>query len=627
MKNEDGSMNWSRLLNFNPYKKPALSTRKGAIFQAHPYPTKINYESIIPFILAHTQPGEVVYDSFAGTCSTGFAAASCIERKEGALIGFEKGTAEVEWGARKAICFDIGKLPTFIGRSLAKPVDPKGLTEAFNEWISRIEEEWGWLYEAKDPEGNDGILRHIFTSNIIRCPNCGEHIPYIEAFVDFQKSNFEERATCLRCSCSIDSKDAEPTMEKVKDRLLNEEIMRVKRIPYLVYGKTEGRNWERKATAQDTELIQRIERTPLPKNVRPIPMMGKERGKKWGEMYRSGYHRDISHIHHFYSPRNLLALATLYGEARKIPSEYRDQILLAISSYNAANSTLMARFVFKKGIRNPVITSAEPAALYIPNCQVEKNVFAGIRRKFKKIAEALREISRWNPNISIQSTPAQDNNLEPNSIDYIFTDPPFGENIQYSEVNFLSEAWLESFTDNKYETIISNHQKKSVDDYETLLTEAFRENYRVLKPGKFMTIVFHSTSKKVWNGLQRAILQSGFQIVDTSILDKTQTSFKQTTTDGAVKKDPIILAWKPEFDNHDPSNYVEFDAKEFVTETLSRVEDEESQERTFDYLYGRFVGYRLSFEKGMPVDAKEFKKILTSIAEEKNGYWHLKKEI
>jgi len=87
MKSKNDSMNWNRLLSFNPYKKPALSTRKGAIFQAHPYPTKINYESIIPFILAHTQPGEVVYDSFAGTCSTGLAAASCAERKEGALIG------------------------------------------------------------------------------------------------------------------------------------------------------------------------------------------------------------------------------------------------------------------------------------------------------------------------------------------------------------------------------------------------------------------------------------------------------------------------------------------------------------------------------------------------------------
>lgn len=625
MASKDDNMNWDDLLNFDPYKRPAFSTRKGAIFQVHPYATKINCRSIIPFILAHTQPGELVYDCFAGTCSTGLAAASCFEEDEGALKGLGKRCKEgAKWGARKAICFDIGVLPSFIGHTLAKSVDTKKLSEVFDEWISRIEREWGWLYDTKDPEGRDGTIKYVYSTNIIRCQKCNEQIPYIEIFVDFVNGNFKGTATCPRCNSAIDGKRVKLVMEKVNDRLLRTDVMKVKRIPYFIFGTTENRNWERKATDQDLDAIQRIEETPLPESVRPIPMMGKAGSKKWGEMYRAGYHRDVSHVHHFYSPRNFVAMAVLYHEARKIPSEYRDAINLAISSYNVANSTLMTRFVFKKGNKNPVNTSAQPAALYIPNCQVEKNVLIGIRRKFKNILEALEEISEWKPNIEVKPVPAQENGLKSNSVDYIFTDPPFGENIQYSEVNFLSEAWLESFTNNQYETIISDYQNKGVKDYESLLTRAFKENYRVLKPGKFMTVIFHNTNKEVWNGLQTAILQSGFTIVDTSILDKTQTSFKQTTTNGAVKKDPIILAWKPKSDDNYPKNHESLDPREFVITTLKRVRSKESRERTFDYLFGRFVGYKLSSGEKMLVSAKEFKKILTCIAEEKSGYWYLK---
>jgi hypothetical protein len=625
MVGKDENMNWEDLLNFNAYKRPVFSTRKGVIFQVHPYPTKIDYRSIIPFILAHTQIGELVYDCFAGTCSTGLAAASCIEKDEGALEGLEKESIEkAKWGARKAICFDIGALPTFIGRTLTKPMPVQKLPEVFDEWISKIEREWGWLYKTKDPEGREGTIRYIYSSNMIRCQKCNEQIPYIEIFVDFEKGDFKDTATCPKCNFTMDGKHLELVMEKVKDRLLETDIVRVRRVPYFVYGTTENRNWERKATDQDIEAIQKIEEMPLPDSVKPVPMMETVGSKKWGEMYRAGYHRDISHVHHFYSPRNFMAVAILYHEARKIPDEYRDAITLVISSYNVAHSTLMTRFVFKKGNKNPVNTSAQPAALYIPNCQVEKNVFIGIRRKFKGIVEALRKVSEWNPNIEVKRIPAQDNGLKSNSVDYIFTDPPFGENIQYSEVNFLSEAWLQSFTNNQFETIISDYQNKGVGDYESLLTKAFEENYRVLKPAKFMTVVFHNTNKEVWNGLRRAILRSGFIIVETSILDKTQTSFKQTTTNGAVKKDLIILTWKPESDNHYPKNHESLGPREFIIRTLEQAKAKESPERTFDYLFGRFVGYRLSSGEKMLVSAKEFRKILTNIAEERSGYWYLK---
>ena len=612
-------------LNFNPYKKPVFSTRNGSIFQVHPYPTKINYKSIVPFILAHTKPGDIVFDCFAGTCSTGLAAASCSKKNEAVLKGLgEEAVKNAKWGSRTAVCIDIGRLPTFVGSTVFKPVDTIKLDKLFNEWMANVESEWGWLYRVKDPQGREGAISYIYSSDIIRCKNCKSENAYIELFVDFQKGFFKDTAKCPKCKHLLNAKNLEPVLEKVHDSLLKTDLLRIKRVPYIVFGKTQNKRWKREASAQDLKEIKKIEKVQLPDSMKPIPMMGKDGVKKWGEMYRAGYHKGVSHVHHFYSPRNLLAISVLFHEARKIPTKYRAAIQLAISSYNVANSTLMTRFVFKEGNKNPVNTSAQPGALYIPHCQVEKNVFVGVRRKFNTILRAINEISKWNPDVDVRSLPAQNNRIKTNSIDYIFTDPPFGENIQYSELNFLSEAWMGFFTRHRYETIISKHQNKSVDDYESLLTLAFRENYRVLKPGKFMTVVFHNTRKAVWNALRRAILQSGFRIIDTSILDKTQKSFKQTTTRGAVRKDPIILAWKPRSINTYSKCLGAVEANDFIVKTLSKSEDKKSLETTFDYLFGRFIGSTLSSGEEMPVDAKEFKKILTNLAYEKDNYWYLK---
>lgn len=610
-------------LNFNPYRKPVISTRKGAIFNVHPYPTKINYKSIVPFILAHTRPSDTVYDCFAGTCSTGIAAASCVE-KDDVILSYlgENFIQNAEWGPRRAICVDIGVLPTFIGSTLVTPVDSNKLKDVFNEWIAGVEKEWGWLYKTKDDVGNAGVIRYIYFSDIVICSECNNEFPYIEVFVDFEKGKFNEYSNCPKCDFILDSKNIEPVMENVKDKLLKKDVSRIKRIPYMVYGNTDNKKWKRRANTQDLEEIHKIREVPLPSTLKPIPMMRNDE-KRWGEMYRSGYHRDVTHVHHFYSDRNLTAVSILFHEAKKIPEKFRNPILLSISSYNVANSTLMTRFVFKEGSNRPVNTSAQPGVLYIPNCQVEKNVFGGVKRKFSDVSKAIRKISKWKPNVEVKTIPAQDSQIPSGSIDYIITDPPFGKNIQYSELNFLSEAWIGNYTENDYETVISNHQNKDVLDYEKLLTEAFNENYRVLKPGKFMTVIFHNTSKKVWNALQRAIINSGFQIVDTSILDKTQTSFKQTTTQGAVKKDLIILAWKVINNNNNNKTRKNLNPEEFIKYTL-RSAEENSTERTFDLLFGRYVGHRLLSGESVPVDAKEFKKILEKIAEKRSIHWYIR---
>ena len=77
------------------------------------------------------------------------------------------------------------------------------------------------------------------------------------------------------------------------------------------------------------------------------------------------------------------------------------------------------------------------------------------------------------------------------------------------------------------------------------MTECFGELFRVLKPGRWITVAFHNSRNDVWNALQEAIRRAGFVVADVRVLDKGQGTFKQMTTAGAVEKDLAISASRP----------------------------------------------------------------------------------
>lgn len=135
--------------------------------------------------------------------------------------------------------------------------------------------------------------------------------------------------------------------------------------------------------------------------------------------------------------------------------------------------------------------------------------------------------------------------LPDQSIDYIFTDPPFGENIYYSDLNLLVESWHGVKTNSSPEAIVDRVKNKGIPEYQHLMQRCFAEYYRVLKPGRWMTVVFSNSRAAVWNAIQVALQQVGFVVAEVTTLDKVNLSFQQVVSPNAVKQDLIISAYKP----------------------------------------------------------------------------------
>jgi hypothetical protein len=117
------------------------------------------------------------------------------------------------------------------------------------------------------------------------------------------------------------------------------------------------------------------------------------------------------------------------------------------------------------------------------------------------------------------------------SVDYVFTDPPFGSNIYYADCNLIWESWLGRVTDSTEEAVVNraltvDKGGKSLDDYAELMKSSMREMARVLKPGAWATVVFHNTDADVWRAIRDAAVDAGFAFHEAASLDRRQQSHK-----------------------------------------------------------------------------------------------------
>ena len=131
-----------------------------------------------------------------------------------------------------------------------------------------------------------------------------------------------------------------------------------------------------------------------------------------------------------------------------------------------------------------------------------------------------------------------------NSIDYVFIDPPFGDNLPYAELNFLWEAWLRVFTNIDQDAVVSEKWRRDLGVYTNMMSACLRQVHRILKPNRWVTVEFHNSRNSVWTAIQEALGQAGFIIADVRVLDKGMLTKKQLNAN-AVNKDLVISAYKP----------------------------------------------------------------------------------
>lgn len=519
------------------YARPVVSRRSGPLYNAFSYPTKIDPEAVALFIASHTAPGDTVLDVFAGSGTTGLAANLCEVptqrmRNQASQLGLT-----VEWGPRSVILYELSTIGALLSETMTNPPDPLAFELAARNLIGRVSSKLGWLYNAEDPDGGQGQIRHIIWTEFLRCPRCKTEASFWDLAVTKRPAHISKSGGCTTCGVSLKLDRIDRVVESIDDPVLDDTVIGRVRRPAFVYGRTGTRTWSRPVRSSDLRTLEKVATTPIPGTV-PTRRVFR------GDLYRAGYHQGLDRIHHFYTRRNLIVLGNLWNAIEKEKVELQRALRLLVLSYNASHSTLMTRIVTKKRQSAFVVTGAQSGVLYVSSLPVEKNIFEGLQRKLRVFARAFETSLGSQSVIRVVNSSSTTLDIPDRSIDYVFTDPPFGGYIPYAEVNQINEAWLGELTNRNEEVLVSPAQKKTTGDYAVLMKQVFCEVARVLRNDAPVTVVFHSSRPEVWSALGSALSLSGLSVVQGSLLDKVQPTFKQVLSPQTKNGNSLFLLTK-----------------------------------------------------------------------------------
>ena len=260
---------------------------------------------------------------------------------------------------------------------------------------------------------------------------------------------------------------------------------------------------------------------------------------------------DVKTLGQLFTKRNLISLSIIYNEIQRLEEgELKEIMKLVFSSILVRTSKLIFinNYRLNKGV-NPAGVWGEKR-FWVPDEYVENNVLYYFRARLSKVIKAKKETNALIGNyfeegntFEMGTQSATDlSNIPSDSIDYCFTDPPYGGSIQYLDLSTLWNAWLQFDVDYANEIIVKND---SVTRYKEMLTKAFNEIYRVLKSDKFMSVTFHSSNISVWSALISACQDAGFELVNIVPQTPIKRTHNQIELKGTVKTDLIATFKKP----------------------------------------------------------------------------------
>ncbi len=260
----------------------------------------------------------------------------------------------------------------------------------------------------------------------------------------------------------------------------------------------------------------------------------------------------------FFSPRQLLALATFVEELRALRPELRSALgpekAAAVETYlglvvdkAVIYNNRAARFDVTRGIRS--IFDRHDFAFVWSHAEFDASANL-LPWSVSQVVDAYEEMARL---LEPRAAPVEGRrgalgraqvlqgsalhlDLSDASVDAVITDPPYYENVMYAElsdffyvwlkrtVGHLYPGWFAAPLTNKDEEAVANparfaglpsaRKKRELArrDYERKMARAFREAYRVLKPQGVLTVMFTHKQVEAWDTLAPALIEAGFVI-------------------------------------------------------------------------------------------------------------------
>lgn len=423
------------------------------MYSMHRWWARKPHNVVSEYIQHYSKEGDIVLDPFSGS---GVTAIEAVRNK------------------RKAVAIDLDPVASFITKCTFLPLNLELFDSTYHKMVSSISDDITTLYETT-------------------CNTCKTKV-YLSGLAWKDDKPFEKVYKCPNC--------------------------KLMRVPVNNF---------------DLAKVKEIENMKIPywyPNIKlsydSIPFL---------ETIHSG---KIAQLRDLFTNRNLIACTIIYNFIEGLPENteearnVKDIWRFTFTSF-VANATRMMPYVHES--KGKINKGWVVHRYWIPPENWELNVWDYFKLRYNEIYRGKKESNEvvgkhYKPakkfedlnadsNVFIKTNSATElvdttqpkkTIIPPNSIDYIFTDPPYGGAVQYFELSTLWAAWLKFELDYEDEITINAKQNKDFTTYDKMLRDAFGQMYILLKPDKYMTVTFHNTDIRIRNSLIRAAVFGGFDL-------------------------------------------------------------------------------------------------------------------
>ena len=487
----------------SPFKSPIMDFKSGPIYNMHSYWSKKPYGAVAQYIKHYTKTGDLILDPFCGSGGTILQALTA---------------------GRKAIGIDILPFCTFITRNYVKLIDFDQVEKISNRICDEIEREFKWVFQIPINDGAIIIADGFYHADYVRCNRCFKK----ESFYYYRPAG-KFKYECPHCSEIHNTRSRNINWEGSDVCVL---LVRNGRI----LKKIEVKNHPEIITAyQDIcikcESLLKDHYSLSPPIPQPLIDLG-------GRLATTGTLK----VADLFSLRTHVLINAYLSKAQKFADneETFDSLKFILSSA-LINLTLMY-YVHEGGGGHP----GAGGIYYMPPIRREMSVLDVLRHKTQDLKKGFQEKNRTMNELSTQviiSTEDAENalrGLPSNSIDYIFTDPPYADTMPYVALNCIWNYWFGWSMSYSEEILGINWLIK--------MKPICIELYRVLKPGRCVSICYHDTSEGTWADLQDAFLEAGFvpEVFEKVLsISSEKRSYQQYVSGKVTKKDLVINFRKP----------------------------------------------------------------------------------
>ncbi|MBM3304011.1 MAG: hypothetical protein FJY76_02850 [Candidatus Aenigmarchaeota archaeon] len=459
---------------------------------------------------------------------------------------------------RKGIGIDLDPMATFITKMTAMPVDAQKISSAFEEIRANREKEISELYRTK--------CKKCGAASTIICTHWENSTPIKIYYV------------CSECG-------------KMNKRPEDDDLRLVKKTE-----KLDVPFWypERRLYYDGNGFLKKEKSESIPdlftrRNMIALSMIFNEIGKvkdnKTKEFFRFAF---TSMVH-------LASKLTPVRPTRPMSSFW------AIQSYwvPPINMESNVWMLFDSSVngKQGIVAGKEDSSSQIKYCKEA--------RKFSDLNDGA------NIFINTQNALELTDVMPKNSVDYVFTDPPYGGAVQYFELSTLWSSWLKMNMDYKDEITINSNQSKDFEYYHKMLRASFKAIYQLLKPGKYMTVTFHSTDIRVWNSIIKAVAAVGFELEKIIYQPPARPSAKGLLQPyGSAVGDYYIRFRKPEKEVLETDKEIDLNTYEMeVVDAAQRIIGERSEPTIYQHILNGIMA-ELQGGRRVPVGAKNIEDVL-----------------